>query len=207
MSEKRRPKSRTNNPDAMRGRILDAAADLFQARGYNDTSVQDVKRLAAVSSGAFHHHFASKKALGLAVITERVADALRAAWLDPMLAAPGLAEGLVATIGTTADELREQGFVRGCPLNNLAVELAYADADFRRALRSIFSSWRSTIAARVAERPLRPPLRDFSHDDIATFIIAAYSGAMTMSKTEQSPDRLETTLAMLAKLLSPATSE
>ena len=52
METKRRGTIRTNDPEGMRARILDAAADLFQARGYHDTSVQDVKRRAGVSSGA-----------------------------------------------------------------------------------------------------------------------------------------------------------
>lgn len=204
MEPKRRGKYRTNDPEGTRGRILDAAAGSFQARGYHDTSVQDVKRLAEVSSGAFHHHFESKKALGLAVVRERVADALREAWLDPVLAAPTVADGVLAAIGATSGELRDQGFVRGCPVNNLAVELAFSDSDFREALQLIFADWQETIAARLAVEPTPAIFDGIAAEDLAGFIVAAYSGAMTMSKAEQSPDRLDATVAILMRLLRPA---
>lgn len=201
MERKRRGKLRSNDPEGTRARILDAAADLFQARGYHDTSVQDIKRAAGVSSGAFHHHFESKMALGLAVVKERVSDALRAAWLDPLLAAPTVAQGVANAIGATSGDLRAQGFVRGCPVNNLAVELAFSDSDFREALLAIFAEWQQTIAARLEVEPRPPAFAGASAHDLAGFIVAAYSGAMTMSKAEQSPDRLDATVAILMRLL------
>jgi AcrR family transcriptional regulator len=41
MQHDRRPRRR-NDPEGLRGRVLDAAFDLFQARGYNGTSMQDI---------------------------------------------------------------------------------------------------------------------------------------------------------------------
>jgi len=201
MERKSRGKLRINDPEGMRARILDAAADLFQARGYHDTSVQDVKRVAEVSSGAFHHHFESKKALGLAVVNDRVSGALREAWLDPLLAAPTVAQGVRDAIGATSGDLRAQGFVRGCPVNNLAVELAFSDSDFREALQAIFADWQRTIASRLAAEPEPPAFAGVSAHDLAGFIVAAYSGAMTMAKAEQSPERLDATVAILMRLL------
>lgn len=204
MDRKSRGRIRTNDPGGMRGRILDAAAAAFQAHGYHDSSVQDIKRAAGVSSGAFHHHFASKQALGLAVIHERAAPALAAAWLDPLLAAPSAAAGVRQAMAEIGGELRDQGFVRGCPVNNLAVELAYSHPDFRAALQAIFAGWRQAIAARFAAEPAAPGLAGLSPDDLAAFVVAAYSGAMTMAKTEQSPAPLDATLAVLMRVLEPA---
>ena len=109
MEAKPRGRLRTNDPAGMRARILDAAAALFQTKGYHDSSVQDVKRAAGVSSGAFHHHFESKKALGLAVVKERDADAHEAAWLAPLAAAPSLAECVGAAIIRGVGQGRSDG--------------------------------------------------------------------------------------------------
>jgi AcrR family transcriptional regulator len=194
---------RTNDPEATRARILDAAADPFQARGYQDTSVQDVKRAAGVTSGALHHHFESKKALGLAVIAERVAGALREAWLEPLVRAPTVADGVRDAIGAVSGGLHSQGFVRGCPVNNLAVELAFADSDFRAALQSIFADWQRAIAERLESEGMPASFRAFDPWAVAGFIIAAYSGAMTMAKSEQSAEPLESTMQLLLALLQP----
>jgi AcrR family transcriptional regulator len=202
MERKRRGRLRTNDPAGMRARILDAAADLFQARGYHDSSVQDVKRAAGVTSGAFHHHFESKKALGLAVVQERVADALEAAWLGPLEAAPTVAAGVAAAFDGIAGGLGAQSFVQGCPVNNLAVELAFSDSDFRAALQAIFAGWQARIAERLRTEGLPPAFADASPEALAATIVALYSGAMTMAKAEQSPAPLEQAAAMARLLLA-----
>jgi TetR/AcrR family transcriptional regulator, transcriptional repressor for nem operon len=49
-------------------RILTAATDLIRRRGFAGTSVDDLCAAAGVTKGAFFHHFASKEALGVAVV-------------------------------------------------------------------------------------------------------------------------------------------
>jgi AcrR family transcriptional regulator len=39
-------KRRVNDPEALRGRLLDVAAELFQGRGYNATTMHDIVRAA-----------------------------------------------------------------------------------------------------------------------------------------------------------------
>lgn len=49
-----------------RTRLLDAARDTIRRSGYAATSVDEVCQAAAVTKGAFFHHFKSKEALGVA---------------------------------------------------------------------------------------------------------------------------------------------
>ncbi|WP_245479412.1 TetR/AcrR family transcriptional regulator, partial [Mesorhizobium sp. M7A.F.Ca.CA.001.16.1.1] len=130
----------------MRKKVLDVAEDAFQARGYHASSIGDLMAAADVSGGALHHHFPTKKALALAVIDERVAAAVEETWIAPVLAAASAREGVRAVFEAVAAQLEQQGFVRGCPLNNLAHELSLADPDFRIALAGIFAGWRRAIA-------------------------------------------------------------
>lgn len=46
-----------------RSQILDTALQLFSERGYFNTSVHDIKRVAGLSTGAIYHHFSSKEAI------------------------------------------------------------------------------------------------------------------------------------------------
>lgn len=46
-----------------RGALLDAAQELFVGAGYDDTSIDDIARLARVSKGAVYHHFSDKRNL------------------------------------------------------------------------------------------------------------------------------------------------
>ncbi|WEV75181.1 TetR/AcrR family transcriptional regulator [Bifidobacterium sp. ESL0800] len=53
--------ARNAHPEVTRRRILDAAQKLFAAKGYENTSVQDIiDELGDLSKGAIYHHFKSK---------------------------------------------------------------------------------------------------------------------------------------------------
>lgn len=199
MKQTDRPaRRRTNNPEAMRGRILDAASELFQAQGYHATTTQDIMAKAQVTGGALHHHFPTKKALGLAVVRERVAKAVEETWIDPVLVAKRGIDGVLAVFDSLSAALREQGYVRGCPLNNLAIEMSYADADFRREIQEIFGQWRAALAGRLKADQQAGWRPDLDVVRCASFIVAAYSGSIAMAKAEQTEEALVTTRAMLA---------
>jgi len=183
---------RKNDPAAMRARILDAAFELFQEQGYNASSVHQIAARAAVTGGAFHHHFPTKKALGLAVIEERVAVAVEGTWLEPVRSAPSARDGIMTVLEQIARQLDSQGSVRGCPVNNLTLELAFTDEGYRCALRDLFDRWRQTIAAKLggADAEAR-----------ATMVIASYSGAMALAKVEQRGQPLRVCAKELDRLL------
>jgi len=60
-----------------RTRLLEAARDVIRAKGFTATSVDDLCREAAVTKGAFFHHFHTKEALGVAA-AERWAETTEA---------------------------------------------------------------------------------------------------------------------------------
>ena len=51
-----------------RQRLLTAAMDQIRQKGFSATSVDDLCAAVGVTKGAFFHHFASKEALGIAVV-------------------------------------------------------------------------------------------------------------------------------------------
>lgn len=53
-----------------RARLIAAARDLVRRNGFAATSVDDLCAAAGVTKGAFFHHFASKEALGVALIDD-----------------------------------------------------------------------------------------------------------------------------------------
>ena len=151
-ADKRR---RSNDPKAMRRRVLDVAARAFQARGYHATSTHDIMREAGVSGGALHHHFPTKKALALAVIRERVAQAVEETWIEPLRSARTAADGIADVFGRIAATLDDRGRVLGCPLNNLALELALPDPSSRARFRT--SSRAGRRRSRKGCARIRPP--------------------------------------------------
>ena len=79
-------------------RILDAATDLFFARGYGATSIEAVAQRARISKRTFYHRFDDKPALFAAVV-HRIIDRLRPAAGLPSFASAPLEEILRALAG------------------------------------------------------------------------------------------------------------
>jgi len=195
MTQQRTPRAlprRKNDPAGVRARILDAAYRLFQSQGFNATSIHEITAAAGVTGGALHHHFPTKHSLGEAVIAESVAAALEEAWLGPVREAEDAREGILGVFATLAEQLDAQGSVRGCPVNNLTLELAHANPAFRTQLKRQFDGWRRVIAEK---------LRGADAEARATMVIAAYSGAMAMAKVEQRGEPLRLCAKELQRLL------
>jgi AcrR family transcriptional regulator len=194
-------RTRANDPEAMRRRVLDAADTAFQSHGYHSTSTHDIMRAAGVSGGALHHHFPSKKALAVAVIRERVASAVEQTWIEPVRSARTAMEGILGVFAQVSKSLDKRNVVQGCPLGNLATELSLADPDFRRAIQEIFGHWRKSIAKKLRADQAAGLLPELDADAFATFVVASYSGAIALAKAEQAADPLKTCARQLAAVV------
>jgi AcrR family transcriptional regulator len=194
---------RSNDPEAMRRRLLDVAAAAFQTRGYHATSTHDIMREAGVTGGALHHHFPTKKALGLAVIRDRVTQAVEESWIEPIRTAPTAAAGIRKVFEQLAATIDARGTVLGCPLNNLALELSLADPEFQDALQTVFERWRNAISEKLRADQATGALKGVDPEGLATFVVAAYSGAMAMAKAKQSSEPLGTCAQQLAAFMQP----
>ena len=56
--------------ETTRKHILEAALGCFSSKGYEATSVAEICEAAGVSKGAFYHHFATKQAVFLALLSD-----------------------------------------------------------------------------------------------------------------------------------------
>ena len=61
--------------EATRQALLAAAREIFIEQGYQETGIEAISRAARVTRGAFYHHFADKKALLEALVTDIQASA------------------------------------------------------------------------------------------------------------------------------------
>lgn len=99
-----------------RAQILDAAQDLFAAKGFDGASVREITRAAGVNVAAIHYHFGTKEAV-LRGVTDRIVEPLnrrRFELLDGAAAAaapdrPEVADILDAFIRPDFETLLELG--------------------------------------------------------------------------------------------------
>ena len=53
---------------SVREQLVNSALEVFHARGFNGSGVQDIVDAAGVPKGSFYNHFESKEALGVQVV-------------------------------------------------------------------------------------------------------------------------------------------
>lgn len=199
-------RSRVNDPEGTRNRVLDVAASSFQRHGYAGTSIQDIVRDAKISGGALAHHFPTKKAIALAVIAERVSAEIGSTWIEKVESAANVADGIHQVFADVIEQLDGAGRISGCPLNNLALELSLADKDFRGAITREYDAWRKAIQRRIEEEQRAGGAAYAAGDPagFATYVVAVFSGAIALAKAEQSTAPLEACLAQLEIALARA---
>jgi hypothetical protein len=148
-------------------------------------------------------HRTRTKALGLAVIRDRVAQAVEETWIEPIRTAPTAAAGIRNVFQQIAATIDARGTVLGCPLNNLALELSLADPEFQHAVQAVFERWRTAIAEKLRADQAAGALKNVDPEHLATFIVAVYSGAMALAKAQQRSEPLGTCARQLAAFVQP----
>jgi TetR/AcrR family transcriptional repressor of nem operon len=179
---------------ATRSRIVEAAADLIYVHGVERTSLDDVMAASGVSKSQLYHYFADKDALVLEVIarqTERVLDAQRP-HLEALDSLPALKAWRNAIV-----RLNKAVQGKGCPLGNLANELANDSEPARKRLADSFSMWGDRIEYGLAKMQARGELGASAVPrDLALALLGAVEGGLLLSKTTHSSRPLEIAIDM-----------
>lgn len=183
---------------ATRRSLLEAAAQLFDERGYAGTSISDISALSGRTSGAIYFHYACKEKLALAVMEE-----LFATW--PALIGrhreadiPAL-EKLVALSFSVARAFRDDVVVRGG--SRLWAERKSVDT----SLPSPFEGWIETVVSLLEEAHHEGALApSVTPRKAGNAVVYAFFGLHTVSEALDGREHIEARLHDLWLLLLPA---
>jgi TetR/AcrR family transcriptional repressor of nem operon len=182
----------TRTPENTRRKILKAAFDEFYRNGFQGGSINRIVEGAGATKGALFHHFKGKNDLGYAVVEEIIFSDIKERWLDPLADSVDPIAALKKTMRRFAREEDANGrLIQGCPLNNLAQEMAPLDEGFRRRLEKIYSAWREALEAAFARGIKAGTVRKgISPPRVAALVVAALEGIMGTAKNAQSEELL-----------------
>jgi TetR/AcrR family transcriptional repressor of nem operon len=187
-----RPAGRlTAKGERTRARIVAAAAQLVHEGGVADTTIEDVKAAADVSSSQLYHYFADKDELVEAVIGHQ-ADAIVG---NTERAGLGTPDGLRAWRDLVVAQAARGSGRGGCPLGSLGGQLAETDAQARSQIAEGFGRWsdglRSGLRELDAAGRLRPGL---DPDALAVTLLASLQGGLLLAQVQRDTRPLATAL-------------
>jgi TetR/AcrR family transcriptional regulator, transcriptional repressor for nem operon len=175
-------------------RILDVAERLVQVRGFNAFSYADIAEVLDIRKASLHHHFATKTALGVALVTRYRRDFLAA--LESIEANGDRSieqlEGYIALYRTV---LRKR---RMCMCGMLAADVATLPDPMRDGVAEFFRENEKWLTGVLAAGKKRGELRFAgSPAAMAAFFVSSLEGAMLVARGRDEPDHLDDVAGVL----------
>lgn len=183
--------------DRTRRTIMKAAAEIFEARGYLGTSLQEVVASRDVSKGALYFHFSSKEQLASAIILEqrdlltRLAAELREHQPRAILLLLEMADRII-------ELLRHDAMTRA------SARLACERDQIGASAPPLFDCWVAAVANVLSDaRDQGDLLPEVDPGAVADFIITAFAGMQRRGYFEKSEADLHRHAATMWRLVMP----
>jgi len=195
------PSSRplTRKGQETRQRIVDAAAELIFRQGVAQTTIEDVRAAADVSSSQLYHYFEDKTALVWAVVDHQAETMVGGQEMFDF----STLEGLRAWRNFVIAGQREHHCSGGCPIGSLGGQLAETDPDARAHVDEGFKRWEATIQSGLREMHTRGELTpDSDPDTLALALLAALQGGLLLTQIKRDTKPLEAALDAMIELVA-----
>ncbi|HZC36650.1 MAG TPA: TetR family transcriptional regulator C-terminal domain-containing protein [Chthoniobacterales bacterium] len=185
-----------------RERLIEIGLERIHKIGYAATGVKEILDLAGVPKGSFYHYFPSKEAFAQEVLQRYAAGETRR-WetilgddkVPPLKRLRKYFNELIVVYG-------QKGPISGCLLGKMSVEVAGQSPAIQSLLGTSFDRWQEAIAAVLRSAVERGDLpRSMKTDELASFLLNSYEGALVRSQAEKSNQSLDTFMDFAFKVL------
>ena len=191
---------------SLREKIVESGVQTLHERGFARAGVREITADAGVPQGCFTNHFRSKEAFA-AVVLDRYHERTQAI-MDRTLRDEALpaVERLRAYFDAITEWLEAAGWRYGCLVGNMSLEAPEHSELLRVHLVEVCGKLTHSFAAVVRAGQATGEIRsDLGADDVATFLLAAWEGAMMRMKVDRSPQPIEQFKRVLfAVILTPS---
>lgn len=180
-SARRGPKPKT------RENLIRAGVRMLHESGYAATGIQEIVTAAEVPKGSFYNHFQSKEAFGKEVIDHYFTAGLPEA--EALLGDKDIPpiERLRRYFAVRARSFEEMGFVRGCLMGNLSLEIADHSPAIRESIAAHFTTWSRLFEACIAEAQQSGAMKSrLAPSLLAQFILNSWEGALLRMRADKS---------------------
>ncbi len=181
--------------------IIEQSAQLFNKKGYADTSLSDIQEVTGLTKGSIYGNFIDKNELAVEVYlynVDTMRQRLRAAMAPHSLFA-GKIKAITSYYKENWDKINERG---GCPILNAATD-ADDNNDFLRIhVRESIQSWTkgltSIITAGKESGEFKP---EIDANEYAYLIFSIIEGGILLSKIMNNPKHLFSTLNRVDRMV------
>ncbi len=187
--------------DETKEKIIEVAFDLFHAKGYYNTSINDVMQSAGIKKGGLYFHIQSKEKLAVNVLEEALSnyEELILEGLEKLTPVEQIEKKIDAIVQYHVTK----GLQKGCIFGNMALEIGENDSEISRYLQYVFKRWENSfkemisLAVDCGEIKLKETPRE-----LAKIIFASIEGGIMLSKISGNIESLNICAEFIKKIIS-----
>jgi len=182
-----------------RRKIVEAAAPIFNKRGYDGSSLSDLMKATGLKKGGIYRHFSSKEELA----AEAFDYTWEVAWNSRLLHVDEKANGIQKLKQLIANFIEHRSPVPGgCPILNTAIDADDGNLVLRAHVAKALRSWLSRLQTIVDQARTRGETQPgVDPQAVATLIVASLEGALMISRIQRNDDALRRVQAHLKRYL------
>ncbi|WP_299799369.1 TetR/AcrR family transcriptional regulator [uncultured Maribacter sp.] len=163
--------------------ILTEAFKLFYEDGFKTTSIEKIMKATTLTKGAFYHHYANKKELGIAVITQKLQSRVQKRMVYPLYQNGNAYTILEETFLNSLKSFTIYEKKHGCPTNNLINEIGDNEKVYQKALKNIIEEWKRALIELIERGKTEHSIKkDISSPAAAIYLISAFEGIRGIRK-------------------------
>jgi TetR/AcrR family transcriptional regulator, lmrAB and yxaGH operons repressor len=183
-----------------RARMIETTARLLHQRGFYGTSLNDILAESGAPRGSLYYHFpGGKEELVLVAMLEGITEVTR--FLEGVFAeAPGPDEAVRAYVQGAAQDMRDSGFVYGCPVAPIVLDSPPKSSALAEACREAIEEWQRILAEGLGSGGIERRRAE----SLATVIVSAVEGALLLARARRDVAPLDTVAEELALMVRSA---
>ncbi len=184
-----------------RKNIISKAATLFNRKGFEGTSMQDVSAATGLEKGSLYTHFSNKEELAKEAFdfATEVSFMASVETLDDL---PSYVDKIRAHIHNVASK---PPFPGGCPMMNIAIDSNEGNAVLYDSAQRAFQQWVAFLSNLVEEGKRAGEIRESVEPEaFGTLLISLLEGACLASRLQNSHQALNVAAAYLNHYIDTA---
>ena len=162
--------------------LIDAAVELFRARGYEGVGVAELLEKSGAPRGSLYFHFpGGKEEIGVEAVS-RVGENVKSQFRALHETGCDMAFYIDQVFKTTAKGIKDRDYKCSCPIAAIAAGMGEANPKLNETVRTVFAGWEKEMSEAARARGMTPK----NATAFASAMLASIEGAMVVSKAQGS---------------------
>ena len=160
--------------------MIETTAGLVHRRGFHGTSLNEILTESGAPRGSLYYHFpGGKEELvleatrhGIAIVTQVLKEVL--------IDSPDPADGVRAFIEAAAHELRDSGYVFGCPVAPIVLD-SPESSELAAVCREALEEWQQVLVEGLGSAGIEPGRAK----SLATVVVCGLEGGLILARARR----------------------